>query len=353
MSGLSGAAAIKRPRTEAAAAVQRLVEKQVLEQGQRILCYGCGNGADVSWLRLRKFDAFGFDTHEPFGYSQMPPGKFDCVLLVYLMKRLQTDEVRRQQIARAFDIVRPGGYFVIASRNWMRFADKSGFNAEDACMAYLRHLLEACECIEMRALHLDTGDQSICLLARRAGIYQPRNVFRLVETPEDLEAACAYLSGCRAVGLDVETTLAEPRKLCTVQLATDERTYIIDALALSNLSPLKRLMESPALTKIIHNAMFEEQMLATRGIKIVNVFDTLPASRKKYKRPDGGHKLGEVCERELGIYLDKSLQTSDWTARPLSPQQLSYAAIDAEVLMPLHTVFCPPPPPENLVLFGP
>ena len=46
-----------------------------------------------------------------------------------------------------------------------------------------------------------------------------------------------------------------------------------------------------------------------------------------------------VCERELGMGLDKSSQTSDWARRPLSAEQLRYAALDAEVLLALHDCF--------------
>jgi ribonuclease D len=49
--------------------------------------------------------------------------------------------------------------------------------------------------------------------------------------------------------------------------------------------------------------------------------------------------LGTVCERELGIGLDKSSQTSDWARHPLSTEQLRYAALDAEVLLALHDCF--------------
>ena len=46
-----------------------------------------------------------------------------------------------------------------------------------------------------------------------------------------------------------------------------------------------------------------------------------------------------VCERELGIVLDKASQTSNWSRRPLDADQLRYAALDAEVLLALHGRF--------------
>jgi hypothetical protein len=43
-----------------------------------------------------------------------------------------------------------------------------------------------------------------------------------------------------------------------------------------------------------------------------------------------------VCERELGVSLDESEQTSNWSRRPLDANQLRYAALDAEILLELH-----------------
>ena len=81
-------------------------------------------------------------------------------------------------------------------------------------------------------------------------------------------------------------------------------------------------------------------MLAGVGIEIKGVFDTLTVSRTlRGTNVLGGHGLAMVCERELGASLDKGEQTSDWARRPLSPQQLDYAALDAEILLPLHERF--------------
>src|SRR5690606_32208381 len=110
-----------------------------------------------------------------------------------------------------------------------------------------------------------------------------------------------------------------------VQLGIDTHSWIIDTLAIKDLAPLKRLMENENVEKVIHNAFFEEQMLGKHGIRIHNVFDTLHHSRRCHKKSVGlSHKLGDVCERELGIYLDKANQTSDWTLRPLAADQIDY-----------------------------
>lgn len=338
-------------RTEAAPLLQRLLEKRVIDPKQRLLVYGCGPGADVGWLKVRKFKVAGFDPHPAFGYSTPPEGKFDYVFLIYLMQRLKEDENRQQIITRAFNFVRPGGALVISSRRWKRFAQDAGHETHQS---YFEQLLEKAAPDSIDFPEYDTDDGAICVMARKGGIYTPRNPVHWVEDFDTFRDACMMMRAEPRVGLDVETTLDEPRVLCTVQLATPRETFIFDALALKDdLSPLKALMEDDNVVKLIHNAMFEEQMLGIHKIKIKNIYDTLTVSRKRpMKGVDGGHKLGEVCERELDYFLDKSLQTSDWTTRPLSPKQLDYAAVDAEVLLDLYQVFVPPKEPENLDLFG-
>jgi len=141
------------------------------------------------------------------------------------------------------------------------------------------------------------------------------------------------------IGLDVETELYRPN-LCLIQMAVESETFLVDALAFSSLAVLRPVLESPRITKVIHNASFERRILGHAGMALDGVFDTLTASRRQRGfRIDGGHGLAVVCERELGITLNKDCQCSNWRQRPLSPRQLSYAALDAEVLLPLHDRF--------------
>jgi len=161
---------------------------------------------------------------------------------------------------------------------------------------------------------------------------------RWVRDDEQLRAACAALQGEPVVGLDVETTLST-HVLCLAQIAAPDVVYLMDALELSDLGPLADLLGDPSVVKVIHNASFERSVLRKHGIEIENVVDTLKQSRALRKDAEGGHSLKAVCARELGIELDKTQQTSDWTRRPLSPRQVAYAALDAEVLPALYRRF--------------
>jgi len=167
-------------------------------------------------------------------------------------------------------------------------------------------------------------------------IYTPKRPIHWISDALALVQLCDSLASQAVIALDVETTLRN-RQLCLVQLGTAEANYLIDPLAISDLSPLARLMANENVAKVIHNASFEKSVLGKQGMEIITIIDTLKLSRQKhgYKTP-GGHSLGAVCDREMGIALDKTEQVSDWRRRPLTNSQRDYAAIDVEVLIDLY-----------------
>ncbi len=165
--------------------------------------------------------------------------------------------------------------------------------------------------------------------------YQLQNPIHFVASLGALEDAVADLMTAPVLGLDVETLL-DGLTICLIQLATPVRTWIIDALACPSLHPLKRVLTSP-MPKVIHNARFERRAFAQLGFEIEAVEDTLEKSREvRGAGAIGGHSLATVAERELGVHLDKSEQTSNWARRPLSEEQVRYAAADAEILLRLR-----------------
>jgi ATP-dependent Lhr-like helicase len=162
---------------------------------------------------------------------------------------------------------------------------------------------------------------------------RPQNPVTWVATQDELEAACATLGKARRIGLDVETTMYD-QALCLVQMASEAHTWLVDPLAIDDLSPLAELMANAAVAKVIHNATFEKRVLGRHDMQIVNIIDTLKLSRQvRSIRGKGTHTLAAVCQRELGMEIDKECQTSDWRRRPLSEDQLRYAALDAEILL--------------------
>ena len=167
---------------------------------------------------------------------------------------------------------------------------------------------------------------------------QPQLPIEWVRTTEELHAIVGRLRAETAIALDVETTLSDQR-LCLVQIGTASTSYLIDPFTVGDLAPLGEILGSPSIEKIIHNAQFEQTVLGKLGIAIENICDTLALSRKRHGPLAGGHSLLAAVRRELDLTIDKRCQTSDWTQRPLSPDQERYAALDVELLLALCASF--------------
>src|SRR5215203_1152336 len=162
--------------------------------------------------------------------------------------------------------------------------------------------------------------------------------YRLVTDAEELPSVAETLASAEAIGADLETTDLSPRdgKTRLLQLATPEETFVIDAFAVGELSPLRGVLEGGPI-KIFHNAKFDYQfLLAEHGISLSPIFDTMLATQLL----DGGeygasYALEAVVERYLDEEVDKSERRGDWSGE-LSRVQLDYAARDAMILLPLR-----------------
>jgi hypothetical protein len=75
-----------------------------------------------------------------------------------------------------------------------------------------------------------------------------------------------------------------------------------------------------------HHYAYDERMLLRLGLRPRCVYDTCRAGRVLY---DGAARLADLAGRVLATPMDKTLQASDWGRRPLSREQVAYAARDA------------------------
>ena len=161
-----------------------------------------------------------------------------------------------------------------------------------------------------------------------------------ITDPNQLQTSLLPMKSSRVLAIDTETTGLDPLKdeIRLIQIAAPKRpTLIIDAAKFKpqELAPAWDILKGPAV-KIFHNAKFDIKFLVQAGLpEIRNVFDTMLAAQLlKAGLSYDGFGLADLCREYLDENLPKELQKSDWCWN-LSPEQLQYAARDAEMLLRL------------------
>src|SRR5262249_22855066 len=156
-----------------------------------------------------------------------------------------------------------------------------------------------------------------------------------------LSAAIERLNDATAIALDIETINwwdRELERVSLIQLAFREngemRVIVIDALTGFDPEPLRRPLELSSQIKVIHNASFDAVKMS-RHFRIATspIHDTMLAARRS---GDRRCSLQAQVEAHLGFQLDKTEQRGDWSRRPLSAEQINYAALDAVCTLLLY-----------------
>jgi ribonuclease D len=120
-----------------------------------------------------------------------------------------------------------------------------------------------------------------------------------------------------------------------VQIATPEVTACIDPLALDDLSPLLDLIFDTRITKVMHAARQDlEIFYHLRKAVPAPVFDTQIAALLLGYPDQVGY--GNLVSEMLGVNLEKKHTRADWSRRPLSQDQIRYAADDVVYLAKVY-----------------
>ncbi len=119
-----------------------------------------------------------------------------------------------------------------------------------------------------------------------------------------------------------------------IQFSTATDDYLVDPLALDDLSSLAPIFAAPEIEKIFHAAEYDLICLQRDfDFSFVNIFDTMLAARILGWERVG---LASILSELYGIKLDKAQQRADWGARPLPSRLLAYARFDTHFLIPLR-----------------
>lgn len=157
-----------------------------------------------------------------------------------------------------------------------------------------------------------------------------------VARPSDLKRMVADLHRFPIIAVDTESNglYVYQEQVCLLQFSTPELDYLVDPLAISDLSALGPIFADPNVEKVFHAAEYDILCLKRDfGFKFANLFDTMLAGRVLGRSSLG---LGGMLSAEFGLEVDKHFQRANWGRRPLTAPMLSYARLDTHYLLTLR-----------------
>jgi ribonuclease D len=154
-----------------------------------------------------------------------------------------------------------------------------------------------------------------------------------VDRNDELPALARTLETQTCIGVDTEFLRERTffPKLCLLQLAAGGDIWCVDTLHGGSLDSLVPALTAPQTRKVIHAARqdLEAFYLATKRV-ISPVFDTQIAAACIGMKPQVGY--AELVKTLLDVTIPKGQTRTDWSKRPLTREQLDYAADDVRYL---------------------
>lgn len=160
--------------------------------------------------------------------------------------------------------------------------------------------------------------------------------YRLINSSEEFATALEEISRESVLAIDTESSSFHTYypQICLIQLTAGKTNYIFDTLAKLPFEKFSPIFTDRSKVKIFHGATYDiAEMRRVHPFEFENVFDTWIASRLL------GHSscsLAALAEYYCGAKLSKDEQKSNWSIRPLSPSQLTYAYLDTVYLESIY-----------------
>jgi ribonuclease D len=159
---------------------------------------------------------------------------------------------------------------------------------------------------------------------------------RLIQSQDELERLFERLNAEPLLAVDTEAASFHRYRdrVYLLQLSSRQETAVVDPLLVSNLGPLGEVLADRNIEIVFHDADYDLRLLGQEyGFRGTNLFDTRIAAQL-LNEPGVG--LAALLEKYLEVRLDKRFQRADWSARPLTPEMLEYAAADTRHLPALR-----------------
>jgi len=160
----------------------------------------------------------------------------------------------------------------------------------------------------------------------------------LITKTEELAAFCAAHAETEFVTVDTEFMRERTYwpKLCLVQLGGPEQVVAVDPLAKGiDLAPLFELLADPKVMKVFHAARQDVEIFFNLTGKVPTLmFDTQVAAMVCGFGDSASYET--LAGQLAGAKIDKSSRFTDWSNRPLTEKQITYALGDVSHLRTVY-----------------
>ena len=163
------------------------------------------------------------------------------------------------------------------------------------------------------------------------------NHFHYIEDHKGLAEVVTACQRVPAIAIDTEFARTDTYYpiVGLIQIFTGEECYLIDPLKIDDFSPLADVLTDPGILKIFHACSEDLEVFShSLGAIPAPVFDTQIACAAVGVGFSVGYQA--MIEHYLSITIAKDQTRSDWLARPLTEEQLNYAALDVLHLLKVY-----------------
>lgn len=158
-----------------------------------------------------------------------------------------------------------------------------------------------------------------------------------INKPEQLDDLCNRIERTPWIAVDTEFLREKTYypKFCLLQLATPEWVACVDPIALPDLKKLFDAIYNPNVTKVFHSCRQDLEIFYQLTGKLPSpIFDTQIAAPLLGFSESVGYAM--LVSSFLNINLEKTHTRADWSARPLSADEIQYAADDVIYLCDIY-----------------
>jgi ribonuclease D len=154
-------------------------------------------------------------------------------------------------------------------------------------------------------------------------------IIEYIKKPEQLDDLCQRIENAPWIAVDTEFLREKTYypKFCLLQLATPEWVACVDPIALPDLSKLFDAIYNPNVIKVFHSCRQDLEIFYQLTGKLPTpIFDTQIAAPLLGLQENTGYAT--LVSTFLNINLNKNHTRADWSYRPLSDDEIQYAADD-------------------------